>query len=279
MQIATTANSLVKPLPFRVYLVTILILAGSGLAASIYLAVSHFRVYTDIGYRSFCAISRTFNCDTVSQSTYAIFLNVPVAVWGVIGYSFLLIFIVLYAGRKDARGRGWAAAYCLLLAFCCYSVILASISSYVINAYCIICIFTYAVNLALAFMAWLVRKRFDPSGFIGALKIDIRHIAQRQKSAAVMAGVTVLSLALIIAFFPGYWKLELPSELSKLQTGLTEDGHPWIGNDSAPIVITEFSDYLCFQCKKMNYYLRQLISRHPDSFKLVHHHFPAPEFV
>lgn len=274
MQLASAADGYIKPLPFRVYQVFILILAVSGLAASIYLAVSHFRVYTDVGYRSFCAISRTFNCDTVSQSTYAILLNVPVAVWGIFGYSLLLIFMALYAGPEDDRGRGWAITHCILCAFCCYSVILALISSHHINAYCIICISTYIINFALAFMVWLIKRRFDRSGYIEALKLDFKYIARRRRSTAVFAGGTVLSLALIMVYFPAYWKLELPSGISKLQSGLTEDGHPWIGNDNAPIVINEFSDYLCFQCKKMNYYLRQLISRHPDSFKLTHHHFP-----
>ena len=62
-----------KPLPFVVYWLTVLMLTGAGLAAAIYLSVSHYRVYTDVDYKSFCAISRAINCDTVSQSPYSIF--------------------------------------------------------------------------------------------------------------------------------------------------------------------------------------------------------------
>ncbi|MBU4035957.1 MAG: hypothetical protein KKA35_05965, partial [Proteobacteria bacterium] len=43
-------------------------------------------MYTDIGYESFCAISKAINCDTVSQSPYSVFLGVPLAIWGVAGY-------------------------------------------------------------------------------------------------------------------------------------------------------------------------------------------------
>ena len=89
-----------------------------------------------------------------------------------------------------------------------------------------------------------------------------------------IAGVLVCSIISIITFFPAYWNLELSEGPLKLPAGLTNDGHPWIGSDSAPIVITEYSDYLCFQCKKMNYYLRQLISQYPDRVKLIHRHFP-----
>ena len=73
---------IIKPFPFPVYLCTVVMLAMAGLADAIYLAVSHYRVYTDIGYRSFCAISKAINCDTVSQSAFSIFLGVPVPVWG-----------------------------------------------------------------------------------------------------------------------------------------------------------------------------------------------------
>ena len=85
----------IQPLPFPVYYATVIVLAIAGLIDSIYLAVSHYRVYTDIGYKSFCAISKAINCDTVSQSPYSIFLGMPVPIWGVIGYIFFLLLLGL----------------------------------------------------------------------------------------------------------------------------------------------------------------------------------------
>jgi uncharacterized membrane protein/protein-disulfide isomerase len=274
MQRGLTARHQVNPLPFHFYYWIIVLLVGLGLLASIYLSISHYRVFTDIGYRSFCAISRSINCDTVSQSPYAIFIGVPVPVWGVFGYAFLLVFLILFVGPPDSRGRGFAAVFCLSLAFSGYSVLLALISSFLIHAYCIVCIFTYAINFLLAFMNWLVRNRFESCSFIQAVKLDFNYLTQRSQRSAILSGVMVFTIMLIIAFFPAYWKLEPTAAPLKLQTGVTEDGHPWIGNDKAPIIITEYSDYLCFQCKKMNYYLRQFISKHPEKIKLVHRHFP-----
>jgi protein-disulfide isomerase len=89
-----------------------------------------------------------------------------------------------------------------------------------------------------------------------------------------IAGALVCSIISIVSFLPAYWNLELSEGPLKLPTGLTVDGHPWIGSDSERIVITEYSDYLCFQCKKMNFYLREFVFRHPDKIKLVHRHFP-----
>ena len=40
---------------------------------------------------SFCAINAVFNCATVAESDYAIFIGVPVAVWGALFYTGLFI--------------------------------------------------------------------------------------------------------------------------------------------------------------------------------------------
>ena len=274
MQWVLSAESHVKPLPFRFYFWVIILLAGSGLAASIYLSVSHFRVFTDIGYRSFCAISRAINCDTVSQSPYAIFLNAPVPVWGIVGYTLLLIFVALFVGPKGSEGRGLAIAFTISLAFSAYSVVLAFMSSYYIGAYCIVCIYTYAVNFLLAYMTWLARKRFESQNYIWALKSDIKYLKQQPKMSISIAGVLICGIISIVTFFPAYWNLELSVRPLNLPAGLTEDGHPYIGADSPKVVIIEYSDYLCFQCKKMHAYLRDLITRHPDKIRLVHRHFP-----
>jgi len=264
----------VNPLPFRVYYLVVVCLAICGLIASLYLSISHYRVYTDIGYRSFCTITRAINCDTVSQSPYSIFLNVPVPVWGILGYLLFLLLLSVSHGRKKGKNRIWAIAFLISMAFSLYSCILAYISSYYNQSYCIVCIATYAVNFLLAYFTWLIRKRFDSRLFIEALKEDFRYITKNRKQTMVLGGIFVTITISLIAFFPGYWNLGLSHHSNQLNTGVTEDGHPYIGADSPKIEITEYTDYLCFQCRKMHFYLRELIELHPDKIRLVHRHFP-----
>lgn len=61
--------------------------------------------------------------------------------------------------------------------------------------------------------------------------------------------------------------------------GITEDGHPWIGAQDPQLVIVEFTDYQCFQCRKMHFYLRQLMARFPEKLRLVHRHFPMDHSI
>jgi len=274
MKIAKTKSKDITPLPFGVYFWTVIMITVIGLIDSIYLSVSHYRVYTDIGYKSFCAISRAINCDTISQSPHSIFLNLPVPVWGVIGYAFLLV-CLLGAGSKEAgKIRLWSIVFWISLAFSCYSVILAMISTYIIGSYCIMCIVAYGVNLVLLFYAWIIRKRFSESGLIKDTGEDIHYLWKKRTKSLVI--ISFFSLAVFLTWFnfPAYWNFQPPRLSDDIPKGVTASGHPWVGAKRPVLEIFEFSDYQCFQCKKMHFFLRQLVADNPEKIRIVHRNYP-----
>ena len=112
----------IHPLQFPYYFWTIAVFVFSGLADSVYLSISHYRVYNDIAYESFCAISRPINCDTVSQSPYSIFIGVPVPVWGIIGYSFFMLLLPFARSKEAQKQRIWPVLFFISLAFNFYCV-------------------------------------------------------------------------------------------------------------------------------------------------------------
>ena len=262
------------PLPFAVYWLTVLMLTGAGLAAAIYLSVSHYRVYTDIGYKSFCAISRAINCDTVSQSPYSIFVGLPVPIWGVIGYTFLLLFLPLAAGKAAEKKRIWALIFWISLVFSAYSIVLAFISSYYIGSYCIVCIVSYGVNLSILFYSWMTRRRFSKSGLIADTRADLFFLWKKKVTIMLPFSTFLAGVLLIWIFFPSYWHFQPPPSAEHVSTGITAEGHPWIGAQEPVLEIIEFTDYQCFQCKKMHYLLRQIISQHTARIRIVHRNYP-----
>jgi len=294
----------IKPKHFTFYYLPVLLMALTGLADSIYLSISHYRVYTDISYKSFCAISKAMNCDTVSQSDYAIFLGLPVPLLGVLGY--LLFFIITAFSYRDVNGscsevnrkigldycsidngadkdvkgkkRGWHLLFIISAAFSAYSVFLAVISNYYIHSYCIMCILSYAVNFALLFLTWMIIQRFYKESFFKSLKADLFFIVTDRWLKRINALFIIVVSALFI-FFPDYWIKDTSLLTRNLPSGLTEDGHPWIGAENPEITIVEYADYRCFQCGKMHYYLRDLIESNPDKIRLVHKHFPMDHQV
>ena len=269
----------IQPLPFGVYFWTVVALTFIGLADSVYLSISHYRIYTDVGYESFCAISRAINCDTVSQSPYAVFMSMPVPVWGVVGYVFFLL-VLMMAGNASARNnRLWSILLVISLIYSLYSIILAVISHVYINSYCIMCILVYAINFLLVYFCWLIRRRFDSQPFTVSFRKDLKFLWQyRLKAASVFVPLLAGSLFLW-AVFPAYWNFQPSVLAASPSTGLTVEGHPWIGAEDPELVITEFTDYLCFQCSKMNYYIRKLMARYPGKIRVVHRHFPMDHTV
>jgi len=262
------------PLPFVVYWLTVLMLTGAGLADAIYLAVSHYRVYTDIGYKSFCAISRAINCDTVSQSPYSIFMGLPVPIWGVIGYMFLLCLLPLAAGRAAAKKRIWALIFWIALVFSVYSLVLAFISSYVIGSYCIMCMVSYGVNLSVLFYSWMIRRRFSNCGLIADTREDLVFLWKKKVTIGLLFPACLTGVLLLWIFFPSYWHFQAPPLAAHVPTGITTEGHPWVGALEPVLEITEYTDYQCFQCKKMHYLLRRIVTEHADRIRIVHRNYP-----
>ncbi len=266
----------IKPFPFPIYFGTIAFLLLAGLADSIYLSVHHYLVYTDIGYESFCAISKAINCDTVSQSPYSIFLGVPVAVWGVAGYLFCLL-LLPFAFRADAgKKRMWRLIFTISLVFSFISIIFAVISIHYIRSYCIMCILSYGINFLLLFYSWLIMRRFgEKEGMIEGFRQDIKFVFNKRRlffPLFVPSAVIVMSA---FVYFPAYWNLSPPPLSANIPKGITEDGHPWIGGSENPdLIITEFTDYLCFQCRKMHFFLRRFVEKNPEKIRLIHRHYP-----
>jgi len=264
----------IKPLPFPFYFWTVVTIAMAGLGDAIYLAISHFRVYTDVGYKSFCAVSKSINCDTVSQSSFSIFLYIPVPIWGIVGYLFFLI--LLYPARKgfSNNSRFWPTLFVIALVFSIYSIILAIISLVFIHSYCIMCMVSYAVNLMLMYFTWLVHKRFANNSMMTGISKDIQWVREHKKVGGIFLGGTVGLVLLLMLFTPHYWEMSAFPMGRELSQGTTEDGHPWIGAMNPKLVISEFTDYQCFQCKKMHFFLREFMASQPGAVKLIHRNFP-----
>jgi len=262
------------PLPFALYYWTIVVFAMAGVLDSVYLSISHYRVYTDIAYESFCAISRAINCDTVSQSPYSIFIGLPVPVWGIIGYAIFILILAFARHMEGKKERIWPILFIISLAFSIYSVILAYISTFYIHSYCMMCIVSFGINFLLLYYTWLIRKRFDKSGIKKGLKLDIAFLwEKKKKTIPVLLSILCIVIFLLLSF-PAYWNITPPALSANIHQGSTEDGYPWIGAENPVLEITEFTDYQCFQCKKMHFFLRKLVEKYSDKIRLIHRHFP-----
>ncbi len=261
------------PLHYFWYTTPVLILLVLGLADTLYLAWSHYQNYTNLTFSSFCALSKAINCDTVSQSPWSILWGLPLSHWGFFAYALFLLLALAALRFRDDTLQLWHLLFLLGLVYASTSLVFAYISASKIHAHCLLCLTSHAIILALCFYAWIIRRRFCSSNILSGLG---QATLLLWRSWLLRIGILVLFTALIglRLALPQYWNFILPQADQSVATGLTEDGHPWIGAENPNLTIHEYADYQCFQCGKMHLFLRQLINAHPNVIRLVHHHYP-----
>lgn len=267
-----------RPLPLSFFYKGASITALLGAAVSISLVISHVRLFTDPAYESFCAISQSLNCETVSQSPWALLIGVPVAAWAALGYLAFLVLVSIRGDRPAAQLGLPALALAVAIGFVAYSLFLAGISSWVIGSYCLLCMALYAVNFALLGWSWALFRRAKSPAFLAALALDLQKLFRTRPGRAFLA-VTLAAAVALKLFYPAYWEIRPAGLTHDLANGLTAEGRPWIGATEPVLEIVEFADYLCFQCRKMHVHLRRLVERYPQKIRLVHVHYPMDHEV
>ena len=273
----------------RGLLALMLALSLAGLAASVKLALIHAQVHSDPNVESFCALSEGVNCDTVALSEYSVFAGLPVAVWGILGYATIGTTVMW---RAAARSRRLPNLVLLMLTgfAASVSVTLGTISFILIDSVCILCLATYVINaslLGVSVVLW--RQQLKRRSLIEALAWAL----PRWRRVAPLLG-TAGALALILMLvYPRYW--EAPGEMvataeaapaasssscadeSAVVTGVTDDGHPFIGARHPLVTVVEYSDYQCPHCSRAHRQIRTLTRAHAGKVRLVHRHFPLDE--
>ncbi len=250
-----------------------LLLVFAGILVSAYLTRTHYLNFSDPTYASFCAISRSINCDTVAQSPWSVYAGIPVAHWGLLGYVIFFLLLLPLSKENCRIFPIWKLLQLLALIYTIISLLLAYISSTKIHSFCILCIASYAINFILLFLCWLICKRFDIKPLFRTKLRSLRTALPNKKYSFTIIVIAALFF-LIEILVPPYWRLTPPAIQANIPQGVTPNGHPWMGAKDPALVIEEFADYQCFQCYKMHTMLRQLIQQYPQKIRLVHRHYP-----
>lgn len=253
------------------------ILAVVGLGLATELTRIHVRLLSEPGHKSFCNVSATVNCDAVAQSSYSTLLGLPLSVWGMLGYTATLI-LAIWSVRS--RRPAAAASLWILGVVCTASALaLAAISAFALHSWCLLCMGSWAVDVALLGVAvGLVRV----AGLRGSLADLVDWL---RTHVGVSAGWAMLGVAALLLSYRTYQsspREELakvarqarPAGSAKAHEGVDDHGQPYVGAAQPKLVITEFSDYQCPHCAKAHEQLRLLVQTYPEAVRVVHRHFP-----
>ena len=257
--------------------ISFLVITTVGICLSADLMRLHVKVHTDPAYHSYCAISEWANCETVAASDYAVFLRLPVALWGLLGCLVMAALAVwgLYMPRTPASWP-FGILFWMSLFSSATGSYLFFVSHFIIESVCVVCIGTYLVNLSLLVVS-LVEIRRLRSGPFSALKAEMGSFRQRRLPLTLLGATVMLGVLVLWMAVPPYWRLSATEGPGGLPVGATLDGHPWIGAKRPVLTIEEFSDYQCPYCLKGHDKMRKLVQQHPDRVRLVHRNHPLDQ--
>lgn len=246
----------------------------AGVAVSAELARIHVFVHTDPSYHSVCAVSAGINCETVALSPHAVFLNLPVAVWGIVGY--MVMGAIALSGiqrRRPHPAWPWGLLLGLTVVSVLASAVLAYISIEQIASLCLFCVVSYVINAGLLTLALLAKRR-SRAGAADLALLDGKAIVRRPLPGVGFAAAAMTVLLSLQLFFPRYWKAPGWNDLPLLPSDIDANGHHWTGATKPQLTVVEFSDYECPHCRKAHKEARLLVAQHADQVRLVHRHLP-----
>jgi len=268
-------------------MITLPAFALLGLAASTAATYVHYNLVKNPDYSSFCDISSTVSCKAAYLSRYGSVLGVPVAVGGILFFSWVIL--LMWGARGNSRIKDSAPTYIfagstLALAVSLY---LAYASFFILKEVCPLCVATYVAVIGV----------FVISG--GAKGVPMAKLPGRALADMGVLFATPVALAIAILFIAGAsWGMsafpreeerpvvqQLPmlegeqrAELERWWELQTKPGNFPYPADGAKVQIVEFADFQCPHCRQMYFSYKPILDRylaeHPNDVKFVFKNWP-----
>jgi protein-disulfide isomerase/uncharacterized membrane protein len=221
----------------------------------IYLTFHHFALKLGMSGSSLCEINSKINCDAAATSAYAEILGIPVAILGGVFHCILLGF-VLFARLDWVESDSYLQkSLRLMLALAVLtSLIMGSISVFLVKVICPFCTATYIMAFINAALGWNLiqpdakaKDRFKLSGYWGAYRSHL----------IALAAIPFLSWAFTGMIQSNYGLDELrkqvPEKIALWKSGTQFSFEPTLGLTnkvtSPRVSIVEFADFKCPHCK------------------------------
>ena len=264
------------------------LIAIIGLVTTIKLALIYYDAnFNNYALPSFCSVNEFIDCDGIAKTTESQFLGVPLAYWGMFFYLFVLL--LLFAEKlKNIKLLKFLEVfknpydYIASLGIFSFgvSITLLIISLFEIQKLCILCAFTYILNLLLA----LIAVNFNIKNFIKSFKQSFTDFVDAVKQpkylialivVAVIGGIFLTYTTVTMKFAPqvkAYRNSPFREYINVKKNKYAVKGNV-LGDKDGKVVIYTFSDYQCPICFAHNIMIHKLAREHKN-LKIIHRNYP-----
>jgi uncharacterized membrane protein len=271
----------------------VIILGAAGLGICLYLYSFHIELLMgEIKSGPLCGADNGLGCHSVASGPYSSLMGLPLASWGAVFYSTLVLLgfggIIFWrdCGRVFLRWAFFLAVFGLAL-----DLYLAYTMIFRIRAICWLCAATYAINFMIIIV--LVKEVWREPG----PRMSLRTIFPGTKDAQgiglyyrnVIKGLLIggILLAAVVGVAGSQFLSKLLTEndrerLANIKKNLSRQkptvievkNRPVMGADDATVTVVEFSDFLCPFCAKASRYIKLTASGTHDTTRFVFRHYP-----
>ena len=269
--------------------IVIFILAFVGLLTTIKLAFIYYDAnFNPYALPSFCSVSEFIDCDGIARTGDSQFLGIPLAYWGMFFYAF--VSILLFADKlknfvllKFLEVFKNPFDYIALLGIFSFtiSMLLLGLSLFEIKKLCVLCAFTYILNLLIG----LIAIDYKNGGLIKAFKQSITDFmdAVKIKKYLIML-LIVIFVATGFLTYTNTSKIFAPQvkqaqirksimEFMNLKTDKYSVNGNLLGDNNAELKVYIYTDYNCPFCGAFDKMFHKAVTE-LKGFRVIHKHLP-----
>ena len=258
-----------------------------GLAASSAATYVHYNLIQNPDYSSFCDINTTVSCKAAYLSRYGSLAGVPVAVGGILFFTWVLL--LMWGSRGKSRILDSAPAYIfagstLALAAALY---LAYASFFVLKEVCPLCVATYGAVIGVFVISGGAKS--VPMSKLPARALKDIRVLVATPVALVIALLFIAGASWGMSVFPRETERPVIAQAPPLSTDQRSEFERWwdvqpkspnfpYASDGAKVQIVEFADFQCPHCKQMYFAYKPIfdkyIAEHPNDVTLIFKTWP-----
>ena len=257
-----------------------------GLGASVAATYVHYNLIHNPDYSSFCDINATVSCKQAYLSRYGSVAGVPVAVGGIIFFTWVLL--MLWGSRGKSAIRDSAPAYIFAGSTLALAVVLylAYASFFILKEVCPLCVATYVAVIGV----------FVISG--GASSVPMSSLPKRALRDMRVLVATPLAIVIALLFvggtawgfsaFPRAVERPVAVQLPPVTDAQRAELEQWwnvqpvvnnfpIANNGVKVLIVEFADFQCGACKTQYLNTQPILDKYknrPNDVRFELHHWP-----
>lgn len=270
--------------------ISIGIIAFIGFVTTIKLAIIYYNAnFAEHAAKSFCSINEFIDCDSVAKTPESQFFGIPLAYWGL----FLYFFIGLMMGAKKLaqyklfrfmevfKNPYYYISALGIIAFS-ISMILLCVSLFQIKKICVLCLFTYVLNLTIG----LIAMDYSKGGFVKVFKTSFFDFIDALKIKKYL--IAFISVALVAVSFLVYTGTSLvfaPNvknwrSIQKYMKMKDKGENPYqvrgniLGNPNGEIKLHVYSDFRCPICSVYNIIIHKVVQEDFENVQVIHHNYP-----